>query len=167
MYIWRLQREGNNPKADAVRKHSKGGCVKMQTRGGRGWGAKYAKILQIWYVHGPWLTCWSALKGFPLLLGNSRSSFTTSTTLRMFTCQRVLSYYVEELSEEMELLFHHPIIDIKKENEYKRTANPAFRGQTSLLTVTPFTVTTRLQWHFEQVPIDWFVRKLPLLAMTI
>ena len=34
--------EGGNPKADAVRKLSKGGCVKMQTKGGGG-GQKIRK----------------------------------------------------------------------------------------------------------------------------
>ena len=39
---------GGTPKADAVRKLSKGGCVKIQTRGGR--GSKNPKILQTSYV---------------------------------------------------------------------------------------------------------------------
>ena len=38
------------PKADAVRKLIKGGCIKMQTRGE---GAKDLKIVQTSYVHGP------------------------------------------------------------------------------------------------------------------
>ena len=33
--------------------------------------------------------------------------------------------------------------------------------QISPLTVTLFTVTPRLQWHFWHVPNDWFVTKLP------
>ena len=41
---------GGTPKADAVRKLSQGGCVKMQNRGR---GSKNPKILQTSYVHGP------------------------------------------------------------------------------------------------------------------
>ena len=44
--------EGVTPKADAVRKLSVGGCVKMQTRG-EGGGAKNPKNLQMSYVHAP------------------------------------------------------------------------------------------------------------------
>ena len=42
--------EGGTPKSDAVRKLSKGGCMKMQTRGD---GVKDRKILQTSYVHAP------------------------------------------------------------------------------------------------------------------
>ena len=50
MYIWCLHREGGGgQKADAVRKLSKGGCVKMQIR--EGWVKKsqnFADILCTW-----------------------------------------------------------------------------------------------------------------------
>ena len=39
--------------------------------------------------------------------------------------------------------------------------------QISPLTVTLFTVTPRLQWHFRHVPNDWFVTELPLVTVTI
>ena len=40
---------GGTPKADAVRKLSKGGCVKIQIGG----GVKDTNVLQTSYVHGP------------------------------------------------------------------------------------------------------------------
>ena len=39
--------------------------------------------------------------------------------------------------------------------------------QISPVTVTQFTVTPHLQQHFEQVPNNWFVSKLPLLTVTL
>ena len=39
--------------------------------------------------------------------------------------------------------------------------------QMSPVTVTLFTWTPHLQWHFEQVPNDRFVSKLPLVTVTI
>ena len=39
--------------------------------------------------------------------------------------------------------------------------------QISPLTVTLFTVTPRLQWHFWHVPNDWFVSKPPLVTVTL
>ena len=55
MYIWCLHREGGGgQKADAVRKLSKGDCVKMQT-GGKSQETN-PKILSTSYVHGPYVS---------------------------------------------------------------------------------------------------------------
>ena len=45
-------------------------------------------------------------------------------------------------------------------------SNSLDRRETSPLTVTLFTVTLHLQWHFWHAPNDWFVSKLPLLTVT-